>query len=174
LLAFSIFSRSLAALVDRLEILEAELGSDRLDVGDRIDPILDVHDVGIVEAPNHVEDRFDLADVGEKLVAEPFTLRGAANEPGDVHEANGRGHDLRGREEFDQRVEALVGDGHHADVRLDRAERIVLRVGLGAGECVKKGTLADVGKSDDAARETHGRARTTRGARRLAPAICRS
>ena len=51
-----------------------------------IDPALDVGDVAVLEAAQHVDDRIDLADVGEELVAEPFALGGAADQPGDVDE----------------------------------------------------------------------------------------
>ena len=43
-------------------------------------------DVAALEAAQHVDDRVDLADVGEELVAEPFALGGAAHQAGDVDE----------------------------------------------------------------------------------------
>ena len=42
-------------------------------------------DVGIFKTAHHMRDRVDLADVGEKLVAEAFTLGGAAHQTRNVH-----------------------------------------------------------------------------------------
>jgi hypothetical protein len=38
-------------------------------------------DVVVLEAAQHVDDGIDLADIAEELVAQPFTLAGAANQP---------------------------------------------------------------------------------------------
>ena len=50
------------------------------DVGDRVDPALDVDDVVVLEAAHHVGDGVDLADVGQELVAEALALGGAAHQ----------------------------------------------------------------------------------------------
>ena len=42
-----------------------------------------------------MDDRVDLADIGEELVAEAFALAGAAHQPGDIDEADLGRHDLR-------------------------------------------------------------------------------
>src|SRR5690606_26869184 len=75
---------SLGALLDRLEVLEAELGLDGRDVSDGVDAVLDVDDVLVLEAADDVRDRVDLADVGQELIAEALALRGATDEAGDV------------------------------------------------------------------------------------------
>ena len=74
------------ALLEAFEVGEHQFGLDRLGVGDRIDPALDMGDVAVLEAAQHVDDRVDLADIAEELVAEPLALRGAAHQPGDVDE----------------------------------------------------------------------------------------
>ena len=74
------------ALLEALEVGEHQLGLDRLGVGDRIDPALDMGDVAALEAAQHMDDRVDLADVAEELVAEALALRGAAHQPGNVDE----------------------------------------------------------------------------------------
>jgi len=56
------------------EVGEHQLGLDRLDVGDRVDRVGDVRHIAIVEAAHHMRDPVDLADVPEKLVAEPSPL----------------------------------------------------------------------------------------------------
>ena len=55
-----------------------------------------------------------------------------------------------------ERCEPRVGHLDDADVRLDRAERIVLRRDAGLGQRVEERGLADVGQADDAALEAHG------------------
>jgi hypothetical protein len=98
-----------------------------------------------------VEDRVALADVREELVAEALALRRALDEPGDVRELDRRVDDLRALRHLGELVEARVGDLDDRRVRLDGAERIVLRRRLLAlRERVEESRLADVRKSDDA------------------------
>ena len=52
------------------EVGQHQLGFDRLGVGDRIDLALDMGDVAVLEAAQHMDDGVDLADIGEELVAE--------------------------------------------------------------------------------------------------------
>jgi hypothetical protein len=75
------------ALFEAFEVRQHQLGLDRLGVGDRIDLVVDVLDVVVLEAAQHMDDRIDFADVAEELVAQPFALRCAAHQPGDVDEA---------------------------------------------------------------------------------------
>jgi hypothetical protein len=55
----------------------------------------------------------------------------------------------------DKRSEARIRHFDDADVRLDGAERIVLRRDAGLGQRVEQCGLADVGQTDDAAFEAH-------------------
>ena len=64
-------------------------------------------------------------------------------------------HDLLGLHDLGERVEPRVRHRHDADVRVDRAERIVLRRDLRARERVEQRRLADVRQSDDAALDAH-------------------
>ena len=60
------------------------------------------------------------------------------------------GNDALGLRDLRERLEARVGHGDDADVRLDRAERVVRGLGLArAREGVEEGGLADVGQPDD-------------------------
>ena len=52
-------------------------------------------------------------------------------------------------------AQTRIGHRDDADIRLDGAERIVLRRGRGAGQCVVQGGLADVRQPDDAALDAH-------------------
>src|SRR5207237_501838 len=63
---------------------EQQLGLDDLDVARRIDGVLDVHDVRVLEGADDVEDGVGLANVGQELVAEALALRRAAHQSRDV------------------------------------------------------------------------------------------
>ena len=96
-------------------------------IAHRIDGPHDVHDVGILERANHVHHGIDFPDLREELIAEALALRGALDQAGDVHELHDCGHLFLG---FDDRVEPLepgIGNFDNADIRLDSAERVVLR-----------------------------------------------
>src|SRR5690606_15490976 len=127
---------------------EREFRVDDLDVGERIDLACDVDDVVVLEAAHDLHDGVGLADVAEELVAEAFAPGGAGDETGDVHELDGGRQGLLRLDDAGEHVEARVRHGHHADVRVDRAERIVLRGDFRLGERVEERRLADVGKAD--------------------------
>ena len=134
-----------------LDVGQDEFGLDDLDVADGVDLAHAVDDVVVVEAADHVDDGVALADVGEEVVALAFALGGAGDEAGDVDDVDrGRDDDLRAGDDL-QLLHAVVGHEDHADVGLDRAERVVGRFGLTrAREGVEEGRLAHVGESDDA------------------------
>ncbi len=113
--------------------------------------------VVVLEAAQHVGDGVHLADMSEELVAEPFALGGPAHQSGDVDEGQPRGDHLSGLGNGSKLVEARVGDGDLAHIRLDGAERVVGGLGRSAlGQSVEQGGLADIGQPDDAAFESHG------------------
>src|SRR3546814_20798629 len=78
--------------------------------------------VVILETAQDMDDRVDFADVAEKLVAEPFALRRAAHEAGDVDESELRRDDLLAARDRRQLFPPRIGDRDVADVRLDPAE----------------------------------------------------
>ena len=147
--------RSLMDLLHRVQVREHELGVDDLDVVQRIDLARDVHDVVVHEAAHEVRDRMRLANVREELVAQPLALRCALDEARDVDELDDGRHDLLRLHDLRERVELRVRHGDDADVRIDRAERIVLGRNLRRRERVEQRRLTDVRQSDDAALDTH-------------------
>ena len=136
------------------EVGEQQLGLDRLDVRERIDAAVGVHDARVVVHAHHVQDRVGLADVGEELVAEPLALVGPADQAGDVVELDRLVHDRPGADGRGHAVEPLVRDADHRHVRLDRGERVVGRLRPGPGERVEERGLAGVREPDDA--DLHG------------------
>ena len=65
------------------------------------------------------------------------------------------GTDPRRAEELGQPRQPLVRHADHADVRLDRRERVVRREHVVLGQRVEERRLAGVGESDDADGESH-------------------
>ena len=113
-------------------------------------------DVAVLEAAHDMGDRVAFADVGEKLVAEPLALRGAAHEAGDVDEGQPRRDDLLRAGDPGEDFEPRIGHRDVADIGLDRAERIVRRLRRGGlRQRIEERRLADIGQADDAAFEAH-------------------
>ncbi len=151
--SFSIGSLPLAALralsrrlLDRVEVLQAQLGVDGRDVGERVDLVLDVDHVVVVEAAHDVRHRVDLTDVAQERIAQALTLRSAAHQARDVHEADRGQHLFVGLDQLHQRRDALVGDAHDADVRLDRAERKLAASALALESELKSVLLPTLGR----------------------------
>ncbi len=143
-------------LLDGFQVSQGQLGVDHLDVGRRVYLVGDVDDVAVFEAAHHVGNGVGLADVGQELVAQAFTLGSTGHQPGNVHEFHGGGDHALGLDDIGQGVQAGVRHGHHARVRFDGAEREVFRADTGFGQCIEQGGFADVGKADNAAVESHG------------------
>ena len=137
----------------RLQIRERKFGVDGLDVGDRIDLAGDVHDVRVLEAAHHVRDGIGLANVGQELVPQAFTLGCACHQPRDVDELDHRRNDFLRLGDSGKHRQARVGHLDDADVRLNGTERIILRRDPRLGQRVEQRGFADVGQADDTAFE---------------------
>ena len=135
--------------LDLVVVGEDQLGLDRLDVGERVDAAVGVRHVGFGVAADDVADRVGLADRGEELVAEPLPFRGAFDQAGDVVEVDFRRHQFGALDGRGDLLQALVGDLGDGDVRLDRRERVVARLGAALGQGVEEGRLAGVRQPDD-------------------------
>src|SRR5271155_3009320 len=113
-------------------------------------------DVPVLEASNDVRDRIALPDIGEKLVAEAFALRGAADKSGNVDEGESRRNDLLRAGDLRERDQARVGNGDVADVGLNRAKRIIGRLRRSRlRQRVEERRFADIRQTHDAALEAH-------------------
>ena len=155
LVALGHLRRLFDAAVDHFEVCHDELQVDGLNVAQGVDGDVrarvghDVHDVFIVEAAHNMHDGIGAADVLKELVAETCALARALDKTRDVDKFDDGGGLLLGVVHLGELVEALVGDGHHADVRLDGAEGVVGALGACVGDGVEQSGLADVRKSDD-------------------------
>ena len=112
--------------------------------------------VGVFETAHHLDDGVNFADMGEKLIAQPLALARAFDQTGDVDELDHGRDDHVGFDHLLQHLQPRIGHGHHADVRIDGAKRIIGRLGLaGAGDGIKQSRFADVGQTDDSGSQ-HG------------------
>ena len=108
-----------------------------------------MYDVRIVKTAYDMDDRIDLADIGEELVSQAFALACTAYKTGDIDEFDdGRCIFLRVIH-LGQFVQTAVRDRYDADVRLNGAERIVCGFCACFGDCVKQCALADVWQTND-------------------------
>ena len=144
-------------LLDGLQVGQDHLGLDGGDVGRGVDLAVDMGDVLVAEDAGDLADRVGLADVGEELVAEPLALRRARGRCRRCRRtARSRAATFSEPKISASYAEPSSGTPDHADVGLDRRERVVRREHVVAGQRVEEGRLAGVGETDDPDGESHG------------------
>ena len=106
-------------------------------------------DIFIIEASDNVNDSVCVADVGQKLVSQALALGRTLDKAGYIHKLYDRRSVLLRLVYRRKEVKAFVRHGDHADVRLDRAERIVRALRPGVRNCIKQCGFADIRQPDD-------------------------
>mmetsp|Transcript_99440 Transcript_99440/g.284382 ORF Transcript_99440/g.284382 Transcript_99440/m.284382 type:complete len:449 (+) Transcript_99440:93-1439(+) len=150
LLFASLVVSQLVARGGELNVLEAELGLNRLKVTDRVDGVVDVDHGIVLEATDYMVDAIHRRDVREERVTQAGTLGGALDQARNVsHGEHGR-HLARRVVEVAKVLEALVRHRALGVRRVDRTERKVLGGDCLIGEKVEKRALADVRQADEA------------------------
>ena len=81
--------------------------------------------VGVLKETDHVKNRIDFANIGQKLVAKSFTLSRPFHETGDIHKAAGCRNGFLGLEEFGQAGQARIRHCHDANIRLNCRKRVI-------------------------------------------------
>src|SRR5690606_6783600 len=99
-----------------VEVRQHQLRLDRLGIRDRIDAAFDMGDVVVLEAAQHMNYRVNLANVGEKLIAQPFPFGSAAHQARNVHEGDAGGDDVLGFRDSRDLLKPRVGHRHLARV----------------------------------------------------------
>lgn len=100
----------LEGLLGELDVLNAELLVDDLQITDGVDITLDVDDLSIVEATDDLEDGVDGANVGQERVTETSTSRGTAGQTSDVVDGKVSRNAGLGLVLLAEPVEAVIGD----------------------------------------------------------------
>ena len=148
--AAEVFHRLVLAALHGVHVRENQLEVDRLDVAGGVDRAINVDDVLVLEAAHDVDNRVHLADVAQKLVAQPFAVARAFHQTRNVHKLDGRGCNLLRVIHFAQHVQTVVRHHDNARVRLDGAERIVGRLCASLRDGINQGAFADIGQTDNA------------------------
>ena len=137
------------ALFHRLKIGETQLRLDDVDIAQRIDSPLHMRDVRTLKAAHHMRDRIHLTNVLKELIAKPLALRRALHEPRNIDKTHARRRRFLGMIEIRQHRQTRIRHRHHADVRLDRAERIVRRFRARLRNRVEQRALAHIRQTDN-------------------------
>ena len=111
----------------RAQISECQFGVDDFDVGDGVDFARNVNHIVIIKTAHNVCNGVGLADVGEELIAQAFTFRGACDQTRNVDEFDGGGLHALWIDDCGQSIHAWVWDFNHAHIGLDGAEWVVFR-----------------------------------------------
>ena len=143
--------------LEAVEIGEHQLGLDGFGVVDRIDAALDMDDVVVLEAAQHIGDGVDLADMRRGTgcrALRPWRRRAPARR------CRRRSAAWRSLERIWRSLRACRGAGREPaprrhSARWCRTDNWRPRRGA-LGQRVEQGGLADIGQSDDAAFESHG------------------
>ena len=138
------------------QIREDQLQINGIDVTDGVyayglvDILHHMHDIVIVKAAHHVHNGLAFTNMAQELVAQACALACALYKARNIAEFNDCRSFFICFPQLGQFVQAGIGHGHDAAVGLNGAERIVGRLCvLGAGECIKKGAFAHIGKPHD-------------------------
>ena len=118
-----------------------------------------MNDVVILKTADHLDDRINLPDIGEKLISEACSFAGALYKSRDIHELNRCGNDTLGLVHLREDSKALVWHADHSNVRVDRAEGIVFRLRFArACDRVEQSGLSNVGETYDTGFQHEARA----------------
>ena len=101
-------------------------------------------DVLVLKAADNMGNGVHLTDVLKELVAKALALRRALYKTCDIDETDRCRSRLFGIVHLVKDLKTRVRNVHHADVRLDCTECVVLSLRSCLRDCVKKCTLADI------------------------------
>ena len=100
--------------------------------------MVNMSDIVVVEATQHMDYGIGLADVCQKLVAKTLATTCTLHQSCNIYNFNSCGHHLSGMYQLGKLVESLIGNGDYAHVRFDCAEREICRLCLSIRQAVKQ------------------------------------
>ena len=104
----------------------------------------------IFKTAHHMHDGVDFANVGQKFVAQAFSLACPLHQTSDINKLHSRWNGVLTFAEVRQRLETVVRNRHRAHIGLDRAERKIGSLRLSVGhQCVEQRGLAHIGQSNN-------------------------
>jgi hypothetical protein len=129
-------------LLDELNVLEAQLLGDDVQVAERVYVTLNVNDLGIVEAAHDLENSIDGANMRQEGVSKTGTSRCTAGKTSNVIDGQVGGNARLGVVLLDQPVIALIGDN---DARLFRVDSGIGKILRKSALCTLRGLRATYG-----------------------------
>ncbi len=138
-----------------IQVRQRQFGIDNLNVVSRIHFVINVDDVVVFKAANHVADSFGFTDVRQELVTQTFAFGRAFYQTGNVDEFHRCWQDTLRFDDFGQLIQTRIGHRDNTCVRLDSTEREVCRFNTRFCERVEQGGFAYVWQTDDTAFESH-------------------
>ena len=112
-------------------------------------------DIGVFKTAHHVDDGVGFADVRQELVAQPFALAGARDQPGNVDKLDDGGQHAFGFDDFGQLRQTRIGHLDDAHIGLNGAEGVVFGGNASLGQGIEQGGFAHVGQPHDSTFQTH-------------------
>jgi hypothetical protein len=100
--------QSCHAAFQRFDIGQHQLGFHGGRITQRVHRPVNMGDLAVIEAAQHMRDCVCFADIGEKLVAKPFALGGTADKPGNIDKFKLGGDDRCRSGQTGQRVKTRV------------------------------------------------------------------
>mmetsp|Transcript_35449 Transcript_35449/g.59741 ORF Transcript_35449/g.59741 Transcript_35449/m.59741 type:complete len:239 (-) Transcript_35449:146-862(-) len=137
-------------VVHELQILDAQLRGDDLNVLNGVHAVLHMDDFGIFKRTHDVDDAIHGLNVRQEVVPKPRTVRRAFDEAGDVDNLEVGADDALGLILFHEPFKAVV---RHADARrvgFNCAEREVLGGNAALGEAVVQSAFSHIGHTHNA------------------------
>ena len=151
-------TKELAALGLEQALAQAAIATKDATFFNRFGKLIYQEPLGRAAGYDHPQFSIHRGDL-QMVLLDAFLAR-AGHEARDIDEFNnGRNHAL-GFDDIGERGQPRIRHFDHADIRLDRAERVVFGGDAGLGQCIEQCGLADVRQADDAALEAHGILRT--------------
>lgn len=145
----SLLLQVLKSLLNKLDILDPQFLVDDVQIPLRVNVTLDVNDLGIIEAPNDLEDGIDSTDVRQESVTQTSTGGSTTGQTGDIIHGQVGGNLGLGLVVLAEPVEALIGNDDTGLFGVDGGIGEVGRVTQrGLGDGLEKRRLADVGKTN--------------------------
>ncbi len=118
---------SVTSFLQRSEVCQYEFGVYHFNVANRINRGADVMNVGILKTTHDLDDSLDFADMMEELIPKAFTCARTFYQPCNIYKLDCRRCDLFRARNLGDPFQSGIGHDHHADIRINRAEGIILR-----------------------------------------------
>ena len=116
------------------QIREDQFQIDRLDIPERVNTSVYMNDIAVLKTSYHMNDRIHLPDICKELISKPLSFGCPLYQTRNIHKFNCCRNNLFCVVHFPEDIQTLVRNGYNTNVRVNRAERIVRRLGTSFGQ----------------------------------------